>query len=110
MIRIYVHYAAAHPTLPFLAQGANLAIEDAYVLAQHCAQTGDLDRALLDYQACRKSRVEKAIAAANVNAVNYHLRGPRRMVAHAGLRMMGKLAPAAFLKRLGWLYDHDVTA
>jgi salicylate hydroxylase len=101
---------AAHPTLPFLAQGANLAIEDAYVLARLCDKNTDPEQGLRSYQAQRRARVVKAIAAANSNARNYHLRGLKKVVAHTGLRAMGKVAPNAFLNRLGWLYDHDVTA
>ena len=101
---------AAHPTLPFLAQGANLAIEDAYVLARCCDEDASLEAGLRKYQDLRRARVVKAIAAANRNAKNYHYGGIRRAVAHTGLRTIGKVAPDAFLNRLSWLYDHDVTA
>lgn len=101
---------AAHPTLPFLAQGANLAIEDAYVLARCCDEAATLDAGLRDYQDKRRARVVRAIEAANRNARNYHLGGLQRRIAHAGLRTLGKVAPAAFMGRMGWLYDHDVTA
>jgi salicylate hydroxylase len=100
---------AAHPTLPFLAQGANLAIEDAFVLARITDTQPDLSQALRSYQAARRPRVARAIAAANANARNYHLSGVQRRVAHLGLRTLGKIAPDAFLNRLGWLYNHDVT-
>ncbi|MEO0936813.1 MAG: FAD-dependent monooxygenase [Pseudomonadota bacterium] len=99
---------AAHPTLPFLAQGANLALEDAWSLAAHVA-AAPLDRALPAYQAARAPRVTKAIAAANANARNYHLRGPARLIAHTGLRVLGKAAPNLIPSRLNWLYDYDVT-
>lgn len=101
---------AAHPTLPFLAQGANLAIEDAFVLAQCCKQEPDLSAALTAYQTLRAPRVTRAIAAANANAANYHLSGLKRRVGFMGLRALGAVAPNAFLNRLSWLYDHDVTA
>ncbi|MEO0904794.1 MAG: FAD-dependent monooxygenase [Pseudomonadota bacterium] len=100
---------AAHPTLPFLAQGANLAIEDAYVLARCCDETPSLEAGLRAYQGMRRARVVQAIEAANKNARNYHLGGLQRRVAHAGLKIMGLVAPEAFLKRLSWLYDYDVT-
>ena len=100
---------AAHPTLPFLAQGANLALEDAWVLAATTDADPSLDRALAQYQALRRARVIRALDAANANAVNYHLSGARRAAAHAGLRAIGTLAPGAFLRRLDWLYAHDVT-
>lgn len=100
---------AAHPTLPFLAQGANLAIEDAWVLAATCDAIEDLDLALAKYQSSRRPRVERAIGVANENARNYHLSGIKRRIAHAGLRGIGAATPGLFLKRLDWLYDHDVT-
>lgn len=101
---------AAHPTLPFLAQGANLALEDAFVLARECDRSETLEAALAAYEAARQSRVRKAIASANGNAVNYHLAGISRRMAHAGLRTLGHVAPQMFLGRMDWLYGHDVTA
>ena len=100
---------AAHPTLPFLAQGANLAIEDAYALCKLCDENADLKQGLEAYQSLRQPRAVRAIEAANDNAQNYHLSGIKRAVAHTGLRAMGLVAPDAFLRRLDWLYDFDVT-
>ena len=100
---------AAHPTLPFLAQGANLAIEDAFVLARCCDGSSDLRASLNRYQDLRRPRVVRAIEAANANARNYHLSGAKRRIAHLGLQGMGMVAPNAFLNRLGWLYNYDVT-
>jgi salicylate hydroxylase len=99
---------AAHPTLPFLAQGANLALEDAWVLAA-CLARWPVAEAMARYQAARRPRVERAIAAANANAVNYHLSGVRRQAALAALATLGRVAPGLFLRRFDWLYRHDVT-
>jgi salicylate hydroxylase len=99
---------AAHPTLPFLAQGANLAIEDAFVLARNCAEQG-IAEALATFADIRKPRVVRAIEAANANAANYHATGLRKAVSHVGLQVIGSVAPKAFLNRLSWLYDYDVT-
>jgi salicylate hydroxylase len=100
---------AAHPTLPFLAQGANMALEDAWVLADCLAQS-DLPEALARYQALRKARVHRVIDAATANARNYHLSNPLvRAAAHTALRIGGALAPRAPLNRFRWLYGHDVT-
>ena len=107
--RVAILGDAAHPMLPFLAQGANLAIEDAFTLARCCDEEPSLEAGLRRYQDRRRARVVKAIKAANRQARRYHLGGVQRSIAHAGLRMMGQLAPTAFLNRLGWLYDHDVT-
>ena len=101
---------AAHPTLPSLAQGANLAIEDSFALARLCDGEADVAAALQDYQAARRPRVTRAIDTAERTIRGYHLRGPARRLAHAGLATMGRLAPDLFLGRLDWLYGHDVTA
>ncbi|MEO0655444.1 MAG: FAD-dependent monooxygenase [Pseudomonadota bacterium] len=97
---------AAHPTLPFLAQGANLALEDAWVLA---AQLDALPQreALAAYQTARKERVTRAIEAANANAQNYHLAGLPRFLGHAGLRAVNALSPDLARRRFDWLYGYD---
>lgn len=101
---------AAHPTLPFLAQGANMALEDAWVLAESLAGIADVGLALHSYQAARKSRCARIVEAANDNATNYHLRpGPYRLAAHTALRAAARFAPHAVTNRFNWLYHHDVT-
>lgn len=99
---------AAHPTLPFLAQGANLALEDAWVLARCLSEdVGGLAR----YQTLRRPRAERVIAAANGNAWKFHLRNPLvRLAAHGALRLGNRLAPARMLGQFDWIYDVDVTA
>lgn len=101
---------AAHPTLPFLAQGASMALEDAWVLADALAGHDSLAAGLMAYQAARIPRVTRTVAAANGNARTYHLRGASRVLAHAGLRLGAAVAPGLALRRFDWLYDHDVTA
>lgn len=100
---------AAHPTLPFLAQGASMALEDAFVLARELDATADLGQALAAYQAARRERCSRIVAAANSNARAYHLREPLRAFAHLGLRWSGRLAPGLALSRFDWIYGHDVT-
>jgi salicylate hydroxylase len=100
---------AAHPTLPFLAQGASMGLEDAWVLAQALASHDSPPAALAAYQAARKPRTTRIVAAANANARVYHLSGLPRMVGHAGLRLLGRLSPGTMLSRFDWLYGHDVT-
>ncbi|MEM9580283.1 MAG: FAD-dependent monooxygenase [Pseudomonadota bacterium] len=99
---------AAHPTLPFLAQGANMALEDAWALAA-CVRSEGAD-GLQSYQALRETRVTRAIETANGNAKRYHLpRGPVRLGAHAGLKLVSSLAPRLMTAPFAWLYDYDVT-
>ncbi len=99
---------AAHPTLPFLAQGASMALEDAWLLADRLAKL-PLAEALTAYQTARKPRCTRIVAAANGNAKAYHLSGLQRSIAHTALRLGGKIAPNLALNRFDWLYDYDVT-
>ncbi|WP_372892803.1 FAD-dependent monooxygenase [Rhodosalinus sp.] len=101
---------AAHPTLPFLAQGANLALEDAWVLADALAGAETREAGLAAYQARRRARAARTVAAASRNAWKYHLRpGPIRLAGHAALGLAGRFAPGALLAGFDWLYGHDVT-
>ncbi len=100
---------AAHPTLPFLAQGANMALEDAWVLSEAVTSGLPIGMALQRYQAARRLRCVDIVEAANKNARMYHLSGPMRNLAHMGLRFGGMIAPQFALKRFDWLYDFDVT-
>ncbi len=100
---------AAHPTLPFLAQGASMGLEDAWVLADALATHASPAAALAAYQAKRKPRTTRIVAAATANARAYHLSGLPRMIGHTGLRFLGKVSPGAMVSRFDWLYDHDVT-
>ena len=99
---------AAHPTLPFLAQGACMALEDAWALAA-CLDRSEAD-GLARYQATRIGRVRRIVAAADGNARKYHLRGPAAIAAHTALRLADRVAPGRVLARFDWLYGYDVTA
>lgn len=100
---------AAHTMLPFLAQGAAMAIEDSCRLALHLDARPQPD-ALAAFEAERRPRAERIVAAANANARNYHLTGPKRAAAHAALRLASRAAPATLVNRFGWVYDFDPAA
>ncbi|MBU2956703.1 FAD-dependent monooxygenase [Paracoccus sp. 1_MG-2023] len=100
---------AAHPTLPFLAQGAGMAIEDAWVLAS-CLDAAPQPDALAAYQAARVPRVTRIVQAANANARNYHLNGPKRLAGHLALRIADRVAPRLMPGRFDWLYDYNPVA
>jgi salicylate hydroxylase len=95
---------AAHPTLPFLAQGANLGFEDAAVLVA-CLGQAPLPQALAAYEAQRAPRAARVVAAATANARLYHAGGLRRIGVLAALRAAGLVLPALPLWRFGWVYD-----
>ena len=100
---------ACHPMLPYLAQGAVMALEDAWVLARELDRSG-VPEGLLAYERICKPRATKVQKAAASNATAYHLpSGPSRLVAHAGLKAISRLAPSALLGRFDWLYGGDVT-
>ena len=101
---------AAHPTLPFLAQGANMALEDAWTLAAALAGHDGDAAALAAWQAARQPRCARIVEAANANARNYHLSGAKRSIGHGLLRLGGMVAPGMALKRFDWLYGYDATA
>jgi salicylate hydroxylase len=101
---------AAHPTLPFLAQGACMALEDAWTLAATLDAHAGEAAALAAWQGARRPRTRRIVDAATANARNYHLRGAQAVVAHVALRAADRLAPRAVLGRFDWLYGHDVTA
>src|SRR5262249_52443398 len=67
---------AAHPMLPFLAQGGAMAIEDAAVLARCLARDEDIARAFRAYERARRHRVARAQREARRNSWGYHLAGP----------------------------------
>ncbi|WP_428516443.1 FAD-dependent monooxygenase [Roseovarius sp.] len=101
---------AAHPTLPFMAQGANMALEDAFALGR-CLQEGeDLNRALAAYQQMRAGRVRRVVETASGNAWKYHLSfPPLRLAAHTALRLGGALLPGRVVGQFDWIYGYDVT-
>ena len=84
---------ACHPTLPFMAQGACMAIEDAAVLAACLSgcRRGDLSAALSRYEDLRRPRTAGIQADSRRNARIYHLPPPfswaRNLVMGAGLGM-----------------------
>jgi len=75
---------AAHPPLQYIAQGAVMAIEDGYVLAEHlAANPGDwdraeIDRALAGYQAVRPEHCRRVVTASRDWGALWHLDGEKR--------------------------------
>ena len=63
---------AAHPMLPFLGQGAAMAIEDAVVLTRAFAETAGSGRALAVYERARFERAMITVARANVQGLKIH--------------------------------------
>jgi len=97
---------ACHPMLPFLAQGAGMGLEDAYVLANLLDSEG-VARGLGRYETIRKPRATRVQQGAARNAWSYHLRNPLfRGAAH---KLLGMVPQKALLGQFDYLYGHDVT-
>jgi len=101
---------AAHPSTPFLAQGAAMALEDAVVLAR--ALRGRTPEAgLAAYEAARAPRTRRLTRAAARAGRNYHSRSlPERLVKGGALAAFGALAPARAAALNDWIYRYDPTA
>ena len=101
---------AAHPMLPFMAQGAAMAVEDAWTLAQQLALTENAPRALQNYQSLRLARASRVQALSRANAKTFHKRTRMNQLGTYGpMWLAGKLVPTAIHARQDWLYGHDVT-
>jgi 3-hydroxybenzoate 6-monooxygenase len=93
---------AAHPVLPFLAQGAALAIEDALALAACMAACpGDPSPAFLRYEALRRPRTGRVQRLSRRFGRIYHLGAPMRFARNLVLERRNE---AEALKSFDWLY------
>ena len=99
---------ACHAMLPFLAQGAAMAIEDAYVLAA-CCDEKPVAQALPDYESKRKARTTRVQKTAASNARIYHNATPvLRQALHLAIGLTAR-RKNGLLARYDWLYGADVT-
>ena len=101
---------ACHPTLPFQAQGAVMAIEDAYLLAKLASDEAyDLPQALQVYFESRQPRTARVQAASRSNATLFHKHTPiSRALTYGPMWRAGKIAPAASRSRQDPFYAYDV--
>jgi salicylate hydroxylase len=99
---------AAHPMLPFLAQGAAMAIEDAAVAAQCLARSpDDPSRALRTYCAMRRGRTRKVQSLAARNGTFYHFAG---LTAWLRDTAMGVIGGQRLLAHYDWIYGWRLPA
>jgi salicylate hydroxylase len=102
---------SAHAMLPYLGQGAGMAIEDGCVLAAMIARHGeDLDAALSAYERLRVPRTRATVLGSRARAKENHLASPwarlKRDVKFALRQRFGGGDTTAF--KVGWLYEYDV--
>lgn len=95
---------AAHPILPFMAQGAAMAIEDSWALAQSLSQEG-----FGKYQADRHPRTTALLEQSRRNMKTFHRAKGLGHLSYLPMWLGGKLAPGLTRNRFNGIYDYDVT-
>jgi salicylate hydroxylase len=97
---------AAHPTLPMMAQGANMAIEDGVVLARCFSAHDDAPAALQCYETARRERTSRLVRAANDNAARFH--NPALGNAEGAASYVDSEWQEAKVKqRYDWVFEYD---
>lgn len=102
---------AAHPMLPFLAQGAAMAVEDAWSLAANLsAVERPAAQSLSVYEKSRLARTSRVQAASRANMKTFHKTSRISQLSTYGpMWAAGRVAPKIVHNRLNWLYGYDVT-
>jgi len=98
---------AAHPILPYLAQGAAMALEDADALAS-CFKTHSGERIGEQFFSLRAARCKKVLDASRSNRTLYHEKNIiKREVRDSGSSIFSKVYPEFLNNKLAWLYEHQ---
>jgi salicylate hydroxylase len=101
---------ACHPMLPFLAQGAAMAIEDSYALAYCLGCDSDIQNALQTYQNIRLPRTRQIQLNARKNAALYHMSTPieqAKLALVSGLSRIG-LSDRIVANKLDSIYAYNI--
>ena len=101
---------ACHSMVPFLAQGAVMAIEDGYILARCLEQHPDatLPLQLMRYEKARRERTRKAVEGSAANIGRFHhpaLADPAKARDYVAREWAGQNVA----DRYEWLFRYDVT-
>jgi salicylate hydroxylase len=100
---------ACHSMVPFLAQGAAMAIEDGFVLARALASSGAIPDQLVKYEEARRERTRKAVEGSNANIGRFHhpaLADPATARDYVAREWAGQ----SVTERYEWLFRYDVTS
>lgn len=97
---------AAHPMLPFIAQGAAAALEDAEALGRHVKRTGEIDTAFRAYERERQMRTNRMQSAARFSGKMYHAGGALRWLRDFRLGWNSD----RLLDGNGWIYRHGASS
>ena len=98
---------ACHPTLPMLAQGAVMAIEDAVILGRCFDKYGDVGTALGRYQDARIGVTTRKVVGANDNATRFH--NPALGSEEGACAYVDReWSRDAIIRRYEWIFTYDV--
>ncbi|WP_151446316.1 FAD-dependent monooxygenase [Lacisediminimonas profundi] len=99
---------ACHPTLPFLAQGAVMALEDGYILARCIERYQDeLPLALRKYEAARIERTNRIVLRSTENGRRFH--NPALASADGAADYVDReWAEPKVRERYDWLFSYNV--
>lgn len=101
---------AAHPMMPTFAQGAAMAIEDAWVLARELSGPHSQNNALSRYTGFRLPRVKAVYDQAMRNLHLFHQKGWfNRRLGSLAPGIVARIAPGLILSRFDSVYGHNVT-
>ena len=96
---------ACHPTLPFLAQGAAMALEDGAVLARCLGEARPVEESFRAYEAARMDRTSRIVRGSSDNARRFH--NPRLGSTEGAIEYVNKeWAEARVRERYHWLFDY----
>lgn len=100
---------AAHPMLPFQAQGAAMSIEDAYILAQCIKRNSEIETAFRQYEKIRYQRATKMQKTSRKNADIFHASGVKAIARDLLFQIAGLMAPSLMNLKSAWIYNYDST-
>jgi salicylate hydroxylase len=97
---------SAHPTLPFLAQGANMALEDAAVMARCLATYETPATAFAKFEDLRWQRTADIVNRSSDNAKRFH--NPQLSDSNKAVDYVStEWEPEKVRKRYDWLFEYD---
>jgi salicylate hydroxylase len=91
---------SAHPTLPYMASGAVMAIEDAAVLSRCLEKNNDVSNAILQYQNNRLDRTSRIVNGSTQSRALYRIEDVQEMRNAFHENNLNK-------SRAEWLYSYD---
>jgi len=97
---------AAHPMMPFMAQGGCAALEDSYALSTLLKESNDINSSFANFQNTRYARVRKIQNMSLMNRHAYH----QPLLLRRLIFMILHILPFILLSRLKSIYNYDIVS